>query len=177
MNTCIVYGFKILPLVIIELLFKCLEVFLLIVGWFFVAYSIPLAQKINPYPFMKQRGHLLKRPGGYIPMQMDKSCFYAVLLLGESWKFPVTLRQSVLGSRNGVTSVIIQSDTGVVCVWIIWDHDVCCVCALAVRFHLWELKSCVITFTYIWSVEKYSTVACSCKAHKIRKVDCVCWRI
>lgn len=52
-------------------------------------------------------------------MQMDKSCFYAVLLLGESWKFPVTLRQSVLGSRNGVTSVIIQSDMGVVCVWII----------------------------------------------------------
>lgn len=102
MKICIVYGFKILPLVIMELLFKCLKVS--------CSLQYPTSIEINPYPFKKQWGHLLTRPGGYVPMGIIKSCFYIVLLLDESWKSPVTLRQSVLGSRNEVTSVIIQSD-------------------------------------------------------------------
>lgn len=47
MNICIVYGFKILPLVIIEPLFKSFSYYC----WVFsVACSIPQAQKTNPYP-------------------------------------------------------------------------------------------------------------------------------
>lgn len=51
-------------------------------------------------------------------MGIIKSCFYIVLLLGESWKSPVTLRQSVLGIRNEVTSVITQSDIRAVTVYL-----------------------------------------------------------
>lgn len=71
----------------------------------------PTSIEINPYPFKKQWGHLLTGPGGYVPMGIIKSCFYIMLLLlDESWKSPVTLRHSVLGSRNEVTSLIVQSD-------------------------------------------------------------------
>jgi len=85
-----------------ELLFKCLKVS--------CSLQYPTSLEINPYPFRKEWGHLLTRPGEYVPRGISKSCFYIVLLLDESWKSPVTLRQSVLRSTNEVTGGITQSD-------------------------------------------------------------------
>ncbi|KAJ7418277.1 cyclin dependent kinase 19 [Willisornis vidua] len=54
----------------------------------------PTSIEINPYSFKKHWQHLITHPGGYVPVGIIKSCFYVVLLLNESWKSPVTLKQS-----------------------------------------------------------------------------------
>lgn len=49
-------------------------------------------------------------PWWYVPVGIIKSCFYIMLLLDESWKSPVTLKQLVLGSRKETASLITHSD-------------------------------------------------------------------
>lgn len=105
MNICIVYGFKMLPLVIIEPLFKSFSCYCWV---FFAACSIPQAQKTNPDPWNETMETSTNTPWWVRPSGDLQG------LLGKSWKSPVPWRQSGPGSRGEVTSVISPRDTGAV---------------------------------------------------------------
>lgn len=74
-------------------------------------------------------------------MGIIKSCFYIMLLLDESWKSPVTLKQLALESRKKAASLIIQSSIrGILSAFESSEIVTCIIWTVAIHFQLQELS-------------------------------------